>query len=82
MQSDIFNCEHCGNLFNRREHYQRHLLTHTKERPFVGSTTTPALGTQDILLLSLTTYSRVRNVAIVLPECTFKYDVALPYVPL
>ncbi|KAJ4988392.1 C2H2 type zinc finger domain protein [Stagonosporopsis vannaccii] len=28
------SCEQCGSVFQRREHYLRHLRTHTKEKPF------------------------------------------------
>lgn len=31
---EILTCEQCEATFQRREHYLRHLRTHTKERPF------------------------------------------------
>ncbi|KAK4497117.1 hypothetical protein PRZ48_011567 [Zasmidium cellare] len=27
-------CEYCGNSYSKREHYQRHVRTHTRERPY------------------------------------------------
>ncbi|KAF2166169.1 hypothetical protein M409DRAFT_36749, partial [Zasmidium cellare ATCC 36951] len=27
-------CEYCGNTYSKREHYQRHVRTHTRERPY------------------------------------------------
>jgi len=28
------SCDQCSSVFQRREHYLRHLRTHTKEKPF------------------------------------------------
>ncbi|KAL4878937.1 fungal-specific transcription factor domain-containing protein [Aspergillus karnatakaensis] len=33
MQAELY-CHTCNTSFQRREHYQRHIRTHTKERPF------------------------------------------------
>ncbi|PYH35470.1 early growth response protein [Aspergillus neoniger CBS 115656] len=34
MQSTQWRCEACNASFQRPEHYQRHIRTHTKEKPF------------------------------------------------
>lgn len=42
-------CRECGSSFQRREHYQRHLRTHTKEKPFTCSVCGSSFGRIDSL---------------------------------
>ncbi|KAK5059692.1 hypothetical protein LTR84_009575 [Exophiala bonariae] len=54
MASDLF-CEICNTFFQRQEHYQRHLRTHTKEKPFTCSECNQAFGRVDSLFRHHTT---------------------------
>ncbi|KAH6618441.1 fungal-specific transcription factor domain-containing protein [Boeremia exigua] len=46
---DQWTCNECGDTFNRREHHQRHLRTHTKEKPFACSVCGSDFGRIDSL---------------------------------
>ena len=34
MPQSSRTCEYCGTSYSKKEHYERHLRTHTRERPF------------------------------------------------
>ncbi|KAL6704161.1 hypothetical protein ACN47E_008721 [Coniothyrium glycines] len=44
-----WTCDECGDVFQRREHHQRHLRTHTKEKPFACSVCGSSFGRIDSL---------------------------------
>ncbi|KAH7134867.1 fungal-specific transcription factor domain-containing protein [Dendryphion nanum] len=44
-----WTCDECGSTFQRREHHQRHIRTHTKERPFACSVCGHSFGRIDSL---------------------------------
>ncbi|KAH7357520.1 hypothetical protein BKA66DRAFT_562431 [Pyrenochaeta sp. MPI-SDFR-AT-0127] len=46
---DQLTCDQCGSCFQRREHYQRHLRTHTQEKPFACSVCGNSFGRIDSL---------------------------------
>ncbi|KAH7113042.1 hypothetical protein EDB81DRAFT_893731 [Dactylonectria macrodidyma] len=48
IQADL-SCGTCNTTFQRREHYQRHLRTHTKEKPFACSECAQSFGRVDSL---------------------------------
>ncbi|RKK09728.1 hypothetical protein BFJ65_g16173 [Fusarium oxysporum f. sp. cepae] len=50
-----FSCETCNLPFQRKEHYQRHLRTHTKEKPFTCSECGQSFGRVDSLARHHTT---------------------------
>ncbi|KAF5672006.1 zinc finger rst2 [Fusarium heterosporum] len=50
-----FSCETCNLPFQRREHYQRHIRTHTKEKPFACSECGQSFGRVDSLARHHTT---------------------------
>ncbi|KAF2647734.1 hypothetical protein K491DRAFT_723173 [Lophiostoma macrostomum CBS 122681] len=44
-----WTCDECGDIFHRREHHQRHLRTHTQEKPFACSVCGSSFGRLDSL---------------------------------
>ncbi|PYI27839.1 hypothetical protein BP00DRAFT_352524 [Aspergillus indologenus CBS 114.80] len=55
MQTPRLQCGTCNATFQRREHYQRHIRTHTKERPFCCSECGQTFGRVDSLTRHLGT---------------------------
>ncbi|RAH42643.1 uncharacterized protein BO95DRAFT_455725 [Aspergillus brunneoviolaceus CBS 621.78] len=65
MQTPRLRCDTCNATFQRREHYQRHIRTHTKERPFACSECGQTFGRVDSLTRHLGTIHQRGN----RPDC-------------
>ncbi len=44
-----FDCPYCGDPFTRREHMERHIRSHTQERPFICSICSKTFARKDLL---------------------------------
>lgn len=58
-----WTCSYCGRAFAKAEHYHRHTLTHTKQRPYKCSTCFKSFSRQDTLARHVRTHQRAEDQA-------------------
>jgi hypothetical protein len=54
-------CQQCGQSFSKAEHLDRHVRSHTKERPFACTLCAKSYGRQDSLQRHMRSHSHARN---------------------
>ncbi|KAL6884459.1 fungal-specific transcription factor domain-containing protein [Trichoderma evansii] len=58
-QRRVWKCPQCDQAFKKREHMVRHILSHTKEKPFACDICSKSYGRRDSLIRHTRTHSRV-----------------------